>query len=257
MSERTPADNSDGRTYAKKSRLKIIAHYFTGGGGREFDTYRNPNLYDQGAHSKLYRRDNLARGVADVVGARLSTALRANILDIGAGTGILTLELANRDHTVTALDLFPEPLERLHEKAARIGRAAQVKTVQHDMNEGSLPFKDDQFDTVVSLRANRYIQDFDNWVGEARRVLKPGGRFILPVFIIDAIPWRRHSNLGWHQPTGVSRLAETVAASGLIVNEAELRYAEAVSTNLGERDVPLYYRPTFIVAENPPAALPV
>src|SRR5687768_1395414 len=96
-----------------KSRAAIIRDYFIGGRGGEFDTYRDPELYDKGAHSRLYRRDNLARGVADVALAHLSPEQsNTNILDIGAGTGILSLELAGRNYTVTALDLFKPQLAR-------------------------------------------------------------------------------------------------------------------------------------------------
>ena len=239
-------------TKPSKSRAHILAHYFTGGNGREFDTYRNPELYDRGSHSRLYRRGNLARGVADVVEQHLSNERPAHILDVGAGTGILTLELARRGHVVTGVDLFAEQLGRLKFKAEMLGRTAQIQTVQCDMNEG-LPFRDEQFSTVVSLRATRYIRSFTRWLNEVERVLEPGGGFILPAFAVDAIPWRRHSELGWRQPTSANSMMGTVEDAGLSVDQgASGKYGHIVDQSLGERDVPFYYSPTFIVAEKPP-----
>jgi ubiquinone/menaquinone biosynthesis C-methylase UbiE len=44
-----------------------------------------------------------------------------HILDLGTGTGLITLALAPHVHTVTALDISPAMLERLHVHAASAG----------------------------------------------------------------------------------------------------------------------------------------
>jgi SAM-dependent methyltransferase len=237
-------------TREDKSRTAIIRDYFIGGNGREFDTYRNPELYDAGAHSHLYRRDNLARGVADVALAHLTHDQSSpRILDIGAGTGILSLELAGRNVTVTALDLFKPQLARLKEKANAVDLANNVLPVQADMNNG-LPFADDSFEAVVSLRATRYIDNFDNWLDEVHRVLEPGGSFVLPVFAIDTIPWKRNSDKGIRQPTTHDNVKAAVREAGFKIDEAaSIGYSEAVDLNLDQRDVPFYYKPNFVVAK--------
>lgn len=245
-----------GGSRRSKSRLAIIRDYFLGGRGDhdEFDTYRDPKLYDRGAHSSLYRRDNLARGVADVVLRNFPENRDKRILDIGAGTGILSLELARRDMQVVALDLFQLPLEHLNDKAAQEGMAERVQPVRADMNEG-LPFADESFPAVVSLRATRYIRNFGRWLSEAHRVLEPGGRLVLPVFAVDLVPWKRHSELGWRQPTTTGSVIDAMQSVGLQVNlEESQRYSRAADTALGNREVPFYYRPTFVVAEKPQAA---
>jgi len=248
LPERAPETNPA----ARKPRIAILFHYFTGGNGGEFDTYRDPELYDEGAHSSLYKRANLARGVADVVEANLPHGSDTKILDIGAGTGILSLELAKRGcSSVTAFDLFPQPLAKLEEKAAKAGRAEQLTTVQGNMNNG-LPFEDDAFGSVVSLRVTRYINNFGGWLRETRRVLEPGGSFVLPVFAVDTLPWKRHSDQGIFQPTTLRRVMGAVVEAGFeIDDEASRKYTEAVDLSLGERDVPFYYKPAFVVAENP------
>lgn len=236
------------QTNKTKPRMAIMRDYFLGGSGREFDTYRDPELYDRGAHSHLYRRDNLARGVADITEAHLPRGRDTSILDIGAGTGILSLELAGRNHSVTALDLFQPQLTRLREKAAVADLSPLIKPIQADMNN-SLPFVDDSFASVVSLRATRYIRNFNGWVNEVYRVLEPGASFVLPVFAIDIIPWKRNSDKGIRQPTTHQNVMDVIIDAGFEINEAaSVRYTNAVDMNLGQRDVPLYYRPDFVVA---------
>lgn len=232
-----------------KSRAAIIRDYLIGG-SREFDTYRDPELYDKGAYSRLYRRDNLARGVADVALAHFPLEQdNTNILDIGAGTGILSMELAGRHHTVTALDLFKPQLMRLREKAAAADLAQNILPVQADMNKG-LPFADDSFGAVVSLRATRYVDNFDSWLDEIHRVLEPGGSFVLPVFAVDTIPWKRNANEGVHQPTTHHNVKAAILDAGFEINEAaSIGYSKAVDLSLGERDVPFYYKPNFVVAK--------
>lgn len=232
-----------------KSRPAIIFDYFIGRNGREFDTYRDPELYDKGAHSRLYRRDNLARGVADVTERHMTHGHKTNILDVGAGTGILSLELAGRNYTITAMDLFASQLDRLRQKAEQQQLTKKIIPVQADMNAG-FPFKDDTFGVVVSLRASRYVKNFRSWLDETHRVLEPGGSLVLPVFPVDTVPWKRNSDDGMFQPTSHYGVMHAIIEAGFEIDgPASTRYSRAVDQGFGRRDVPFYYKPTFIVAE--------
>lgn len=228
-----------------RGRAKILFDYlFT---NKEYTVYENPDLYDESALNKWYRRDNLARGVADVVEENLPRS-NNKILELGAGTGILSLELAKRGFNVIAVDLFSEPLHKLQKKAAIEDLHSQPITVQADMND-SFPFQDSSFSSVVSLRATRYITDFDYWLGEVNRVLQPTGTLILPVFMVDTIPWKRHSNKGFFQETSTSGMRKSIMNAGFeIDNDASVKYTRGVKFDDGKRDVPFYYKPTFIVA---------
>lgn len=70
----------------------------------------------------------------------LQLAARAEgpILDVGAGTGRVTLELARAGHAVTALDHAPELLAALRERALGL----DVATVQADARSFALPRAD-------------------------------------------------------------------------------------------------------------------
>src|SRR5258708_37393247 len=51
----------------------------------------------------------------------LLPAAPASVLDVGAGTGFLSLQAASLGHRVTALDLAPAMLDRLKAKAVAAG----------------------------------------------------------------------------------------------------------------------------------------
>jgi ubiquinone/menaquinone biosynthesis C-methylase UbiE len=100
------------------------------------------------------------------------------VLDLGAGTGLLTLALAPHVASVTALDISAAMLDRLDAHAASEG-LSNVELVAADMR--SLPFDDEIFDLVVSNDAFHHLDDPAKQLAasEARRVLRPGGRLVL------------------------------------------------------------------------------
>ena len=100
------------------------------------------------------------------------------VLDLGAGTGLVALELAPRVRRVAALDLSPAMLDRLAELAVERS-ITNLDLVEGDMR--SLPFDDESFDLVVSNYAFQHLEDPETELAlsEARRVLVPGGRLVL------------------------------------------------------------------------------
>jgi SAM-dependent methyltransferase len=90
------------------------------------------------------------------------------ILDLGCGDGQLTERLAQSGAIVTGADADPRMVE-----AAR----SRGLDAHHAMGE-SLPFADSSFDAVFSNAALHWVRDQDAMMGEVRRVLRPGGRFV-------------------------------------------------------------------------------
>lgn len=100
-------------------------------------------------------------------------AQMSQIADIGCGTGRQTAVLARETSArITAVDLLPEMLEGLSERASREGFADRLTTVEASMCD--LPFADGQFD-MIWAEGSIYGVGFEKGLREWRRFLKPGG----------------------------------------------------------------------------------
>lgn len=96
-------------------------------------------------------------------------------LDVGCGTGFLSLELAARGHRVTGIDLAPAMLEKARRKATEAGY--DVRFQEGDAEQA--PFPAASFDLVVSRHVLWTLSHpeaaIDDWI----RVLRPGGRLVV------------------------------------------------------------------------------
>ena len=98
---------------------------------------------------------------------------KLKIADIGCGSGAQTITLAqNIEGEITAIDLFPEFLEKLNSKAKELGLQDKITTLEKSMEE--LPFGKEEFDIIWSEGAI-YIIGFETGIKEWKSYLKPGG----------------------------------------------------------------------------------
>jgi SAM-dependent methyltransferase len=110
---------------------------------------------------------------------RLRALGPGRILEIGAGTGVVTRALAAGlppEATIVATDLNPAMLQR----AIAAGTARDVEWRQADVSQ--LPMPDVSVDAVVCQFAVMFFTDKRRAFSEVRRVLKPGGHFIFSVW---------------------------------------------------------------------------
>jgi len=97
---------------------------------------------------------------------------RGKVLEIGGGTGA-NLAFYPRDVDLTMVEPNPHMEHQLLKKARKLDVSV---TVVPDVGE-HLSFADDSFDTVLTTLVLCMVQDMDQVMSEARRVLKPGGSF--------------------------------------------------------------------------------
>jgi ubiquinone/menaquinone biosynthesis C-methylase UbiE len=98
------------------------------------------------------------------------------VLDIATGTGNTALALAPLVLRVTGLDVASAMLDQAR------GRAQAEKIKNAEFVSGSaeeIPFPDAEFSLVVSRHAPHHFHRLDKFLSEVRRVLKPGGRFVV------------------------------------------------------------------------------
>src|SRR5205085_6748281 len=118
-----------------------------------------------------YRADlPLWRSLAEETAAEQRSA---RILEIGAGTGRVALELARAGHRVTALDLDPDLLARLREGAAGV----RLETVCDDARAFSLGERDFAL-CIVPMQTVQLLASSAERVAFLRRArahLSPGG----------------------------------------------------------------------------------
>jgi ubiquinone/menaquinone biosynthesis C-methylase UbiE len=96
-------------------------------------------------------------------------------LDIGCGTGVLSLELAFRGHRVTGVDFAPSMIAQARKKAAE--RQTTIRYEEADAEQ--LPFAAASFDMAVSRHLLWTLPHPERAMDEWIRVLRPGGRLII------------------------------------------------------------------------------
>ena len=110
-------------------------------------------------------------------------------LDVAGGTGDVAMRLLNRvagEAQVTLVDINPAMLGVGRDRAVNAGWLAEIDWVAGDAM--ALPFPDRSFDAFTIAFGIRNVTHIDRAIAEARRVLRPGGRFLCLEFSRVVLP---------------------------------------------------------------------
>lgn len=110
-----------------------------------------------------------------VVLARLLPPVPSKILEVGAGTGVMSILLAELGYTLTASDISSGMLDEARRKAGDRRLAISFKIADAE----ALPFGEKSFDAVFGRHILWTLPHPDRALTEWRRVLKPGGQLVL------------------------------------------------------------------------------
>jgi len=110
----------------------------------------------------------------DILTKALNGAQGLKVLDVGTGTGVIALLLAEMGHLVTGIDISRRMLERAEEKA----RKGNLQTEFRLGDAEALPFEDESFDAVVSRHVLWTLPNPEKALVNWKRVLRPGGKLV-------------------------------------------------------------------------------
>lgn len=113
---------------------------------------------------------------ADEVAARIKALRPDRVLELAAGTGVVTRAMAKAlppETEIVATDLAEGMLEVATEKQAGLGLVTWRLADGQD-----LPFRDESFDAVVCQFGIMFFPDKVKGFAEAYRVLRPGGTML-------------------------------------------------------------------------------
>jgi SAM-dependent methyltransferase len=116
---------------------------------------------------------------ADDLVARVARSAPADVLELAAGTGVVTRRLvaALPSASITATDLNPAMVTE--------GQGHAPGATWRQADALALPFDDASFDVVVCQFGVMFFPDRPAGFAEARRVLRPGGRLLVSAW--DAV----------------------------------------------------------------------
>ena len=124
-------------------------------------------VYDHDANPLIALEDPAVREAAGEVRGLA-------VLDLGCGTGRHAVWLAAAGALVTAVDFSRGMIA----EACRKPNSERIRFLACDLRQ-RLPFADGVFQFVVSGLVLEHVPDLDGFFGEARRVLRPGGRAVI------------------------------------------------------------------------------
>ena len=178
-------------------------------------------------------RDQRHRDIwLDILRRNIGSAPPAKILDVGCGTGFLSLLLSEMGHQATGLDFAPEMLAMARRKADDLGLSLDL--FQGDAENP--PFPENMFDWVICRHLVWTLPHPDLTLANWRRLLVPGGAVVL----IEG-HWRSRG-LAQKLRNGLASVVQTIE---------QRKFPEAWEKNYVTRtaDLPLFGgRPSSVVS---------
>lgn len=194
-------------------------------------------------HAEDLARSGGFETLKDSIIEKVAVSEKEVIADIGCGTGLLTLAMAENAERIWAIDISERMCDYLRAKASSAGRN-NVETVVASAT--SLPLVDCSVHAVVSNYCFHHLSADDKAraLHEVYRVLRPGGRFVFGdmMFEISLSVARDRAIIGSkvrgmlsNGVPGMIRLTKNVArfAAGSWENPARAQWWEATLRETG------------------------
>ena len=178
-------------------------------------------------HAKNYDLSmKILGGPIPTMVARAAESVRdTRVLEVAAVTGLVTIALARTAREVVATD-YAAAMVHAVESRIRAEGLTNVRCEQADLY--ALPFEPGSFDAVVAANVLHLVPDLPGALAAIRRVLRPGGRLVVPTYCHDQTPFswalsRVLAVTGFpaHRRFTSRSLETALRADGLTISRAE------------------------------------
>lgn len=150
---------------------------------------------------------------------------KEKVLEVAAGTGIVTSAIAQSCDAVVATDYASAMVDAL-ERRVRDAELDNVTCEQADIY--ALPYEPGEFDAVVAANVLHLVPDLSAALRALQNVIKPGGLLVLPTFCHDEtrVSWLVSRLLAVSGFPGHRRFTMRSLRSALEENEIQIDHAE-------------------------------
>ena len=148
------------------------------------------------------------------------------MLEVAAGTGIVTSAIAQTSDSVVATDYAAAMVQALDQRV-QVAGLKNVTCEQADIY--ALPYSAGEFDAVVAANVLHLVPDLPAALQAIQRVMKPGGLLVAPTFCHDETKLSRLvsrvlavSGFPGHRRFTMQSLRSALEDNGLHVARAEI-----------------------------------
>lgn len=178
---------------------------------KAYDELHSLFLQEQEEGAEIYARVNPRGQDRARLAIRRKIGSGQRVLEVGCGDGTTSRLLAEQGNQVRSIDVSQVALQAASQHVA----GSSLNLIYEHGDGRKLQFTDDAFDYVVSehLVEHLSLADMNTHLAEVRRVLKPGGCYLIST---PSRLWNGRRSVGFHLNVyTLEELCDTVRAAGL------------------------------------------
>ena len=129
------------------------------------------------------------------------------MLDLGCGPGVLLEDLKKEGAIISGIDIFSSAVDFCKSRGLNVKKADAIK----------LPFKEKNFDGVLSIDLLEHIENENRLLKEVKRILKKDSVFLMMVPAFSILTSSRDKRLGHFRRYNKKNLEKQLTKSGFQV----------------------------------------